>query len=152
MGVVSVILGNRYKIQRQNCVLKVQGRVLSVWPCYKYFVLVIWCFRWIESDTFKWPNRQQSSSRSGYPRLFPGRGDFSILIFWTICQKAMPLETEDLILVFGWLGVIYFLAGGWRWDGAKPCLGVAEISSNMSRGTQNEFRISSFCYWRKWRE
>ena len=43
-------------------------------------------------------------------------------------------EAEGLIFFFGWLGVFYLLAGGWRWHGAKSCLRPAEISPNVFRG------------------
>ena len=43
----------------------------------------------------------------------------------------MGAETEDLILFFGWLGVFYLLAGGWRWHGAKSYIEPAEFSPNM---------------------
>ena len=58
-GGVSAILENGYEIQGQNCVARLQGRVLWVWPRYRNF-MVIWCFRWIVSDIFMWPNEQQS--------------------------------------------------------------------------------------------
>ena len=40
----------------------------------------------------------------------------------------MGEEAEGLILFFGWFGVFYLLADGWRWHEAKPCLGPAEIA------------------------
>ena len=43
----------------------------------------------------------------------------------------MGAETEDQILFFGWLGVFYLLADGWRWDGAKSRIKPAEISPNV---------------------
>ena len=46
----------------------------------------------------------------------------------------MQAEAEGLIWVFGWLGVLYLLEGGWQWHGAKSCLGLAEIFPNVFRG------------------
>ena len=57
----------------------------------------------------------------------------------------MGAEEEDLILFFELLGVFYLLTGGWRLHGAESCLGSAEISPNVFRRMQDEFRISSFC-------
>ena len=38
----------------------------------------------------------------------------------------------------GWgLGVCYLLAGGWRWQGAKSCLGPAKIQGNVFGGGNN---------------
>ena len=37
--------------------------------------------------------------------------------------KSKGTETEDLILFFGWLGVLYLLAGRCQWHGAKFCIG-----------------------------
>ena len=123
---VSAIPENGYEIQGQNCVPRLQGRVLWVWLRYRNFMLVIWCFRWIVSDTFMWPNEHSGDSQS-----FPRMGDFSNLILWTLCQNAIGAETEDLILFFGPLGAFYLLAGGWRWHGAKSCKGPAEFSPNV---------------------
>ena len=39
-GGVSVILGNGYEIKEQNCVARLQGRVLWVWPHYRNFCWV----------------------------------------------------------------------------------------------------------------
>ena len=93
----------------------------------------------------------KADSRFGDPLSFLEREDFSILILWTLCQKAMRAEVEGLILFSWWLRVFY-LAGGWRWHGAKNCLGSAEISPNVFGRTQDKFRISSLCCWCKWRE
>ena len=103
MGWVSAILGNGYEIQGQNCVATLQERVLWVWPRYRNFMLGIWCFRWIVSDTSKWLNGQQSRllcrqsvilSREG--RLFNfdivnslwksngGRGKRPNFVFWVV--------------------------------------------------------------------
>ena len=49
----------------------------------------------------------------------------------------MGAEAECLILFFGGLGVCYLLVGGWRWHGAKSCLGPAEIQSNVFGGRNN---------------
>ena len=40
----------------------------------------------------------------------------------------MGAEVEGLILFFAWLDRFNLLAGGWRWHGAKSCLGPTEIS------------------------
>ena len=39
----------------------------------------------------------------------------------------MGTEAECPTLFFGGLEVCYLLVGGWRWHGAKLCLGPAEI-------------------------
>ena len=145
MGGIRAILGNGYVIQEQNCVARLQGRVLWTRPHYRNSTLVTWCFRWIAPDTFKWPNGQQSKLPFDGPWSLLGRGDFSILILWTRCQKAMRAEAEGLILFFGWLGVFHPSADGWQWHGAKSCLGPAEIWPNVFRGMQDEFRTSPFC-------
>ena len=85
------------------------------------------------------PMSSKAGSRSGDPWSFPKRADFSILIFWTLCQKAMGAEAEDLILFFEWLGVFYLLVSGWRWNGAKSCIEPAEISPKV------------FCKKHEWR-
>ena len=152
MGRASAILGNGYEIQGQNCVARLQGRVLWVWPHYRNFMLGIWCFSWIVSDMFKWPNGQQS--RLPFRR--------SVIVSWEEWlfdfDIVNPLSKSNVgrgrkpNFVFGWLGVFYLLAGGWWWHGAKSCLGPAEIWPNLFGGMQDEFRISSFCCWYKWRE
>ena len=57
--------------------------------------------------------------RSSETRSFPGREKFSVLIVWTLCQKAIGGEKEGLILLLGWLGVFSLLVGGWWWYGAE---------------------------------
>ena len=47
----------------------------------------------------------------------------------------MGAEAECLILFLG--GVCYWLAGGWRWHGAKSCLGPAEIQVNVFGGRKD---------------
>ena len=46
-------------------------------------------------------------------------------------SKSNGAETEDQILFFGWLGVFFLLADGWRWDGVKSRIKPAEISPNV---------------------
>ena len=62
----------------------------------------------------------------------------------------MGAETEDLILFFGWLGVFYLLADGWRWHGAKSCIGpagmqIALAKSRSVRGASHEPVFMSSC-------
>ena len=37
-------------------------------------------------------------------------------------SKSKGGETEELILLFGWLGVFYLLARGCQWHGEKFCM------------------------------
>ena len=39
--------------------VRLQGRVLRVWPRYRNFMLGIWCVRWITTGVLKWPYGQQ---------------------------------------------------------------------------------------------
>ena len=54
----------------------------------------------------------KADSHSSDPQSFPRRGNLSILILWTLCQKAMGAEAECLILFFEGLGMCYLLVGG----------------------------------------
>ena len=55
----ALVCGNQNK-NLYKVVARLLRRTLWVWPCYRNFMLVIWCYRRILSDTFTWPNEQQS--------------------------------------------------------------------------------------------
>ena len=94
----------------------------------------------------KWSNGQQSKlpfrrsmivSRAG--RLF----NFDIVNPLSISNAGKERRPDFVFWAVG--SVLFACAGGWRWYGAKSCLGLAEILPNVFGGMQDEFRISSFC-------
>ena len=150
---VSAIVENVYEIQGQNCVARLQGRVLWVWPHCRRFMLGIWCFRWILSDTFKWSKWQQSKLLFWRSMIVPWEGRLFNFDIVNPLSKSNAGRGRRLNFVFWVVGSLLFVsAGGWRWHGVKSCLGPAEVSPNVFGRTQDEFRISSFCCWCKRRE
>ena len=114
------------KIVLQGC----KERYCEYGPCYRS---LCWIYILDESYLTRLSGLMDSKagSRAGDLRSFPRRGDLSILILWTLCQKAMVAEAECLFLLFGGLRMCYLLAGRLRWHEAKSYLGPTEIWPNM---------------------
>ena len=136
-GGSSATLGNGYEIQGQNYVARLQGRVLWVWPYYRNFMLGIWCFRWIMSDMFNWPNGQQGRLPFRQSVIISWEGSFSIfhignpLWCWLLPPNPWAqgkLPTSLLSCAATWLLVtrvsrVYLVKEGCYFGGANLLLG-----------------------------
>ena len=75
-------------------------------------MLGIWCFRWIVSDTFKWPNGQQSRLPCRRSVFVSQEGRPPIFILCSLSQKARGGDYRRTNFVF-WVAGSFLSASRW---------------------------------------